>query len=348
MKVRWGRVLTAVVPSLAVFACGGDDAVSRVEVEVQYPSDSARDLTNSLHVWIVEAKDTERGTCGALIARTIGPYASAFEVLADEVFLLPDEPMPAVDGVPRGDVLVYLEGVDFVGEAHLAACAAVDVKSGTESVVLALTAAGTFDCADPAAADGAPCDDGVFCTVAEVCAGGACAGGIARDCNAVADSCNSGACDEQLGCVATPLPDGTPCIDPLFCTTGEVCTVGSCVGVARDCTGVEDQCNTSTCDETFDQCRQVPLSGAACEDGDSCTVGDLCDFGFCASGALLDEDMDGYPATGCGGGGPEDCEDLIFDVNPGATEGPLGDATCSDGLDNDCDLTVDDLDLDCM
>jgi len=36
-----------------------------------------------------------------------------------------------------------------------------------------------------------------------------------------------------------------------------------------------------------------------------------------------------------------DCDDSNPDVNPGATEGPLGDPTCSDTLDNDCDDLTD-------
>jgi len=36
-----------------------------------------------------------------------------------------------------------------------------------------------------------------------------------------------------------------------------------------------------------------------------------------------------------------DCMDLNPSVNPGVTEGPSLDPTCSDGLDNDCDGNVD-------
>jgi len=48
----------------------------------------------------------------------------------------------------------------------------------------------------------------------------------------------------------------------------------------------------------------------------------------------------------CPGG--DDCLDSNGSVNPGATEGPPGDPTCSDGLDNECDGFTDTLeDLDC-
>ena len=51
-----------------------------------------------------------------------------------------------------------------------------------------------------------------------------------------------------------------------------------------------------------------------------------------------DDDGDGYKDETCGG---DDCDDGNPEVNPGGTEGPAGDPTCSDGLDNDCDGATD-------
>jgi len=45
---------------------------------------------------------------------------------------------------------------------------------------------------------------------------------------------------------------------------------------------------------------------------------------------------------------PADCDDLDARVNPGRTEGPTGDATCSDTLDNDCDGNPDGADAACQ
>jgi hypothetical protein len=56
----------------------------------------------------------------------------------------------------------------------------------------------------------------------------------------------------------------------------------------------------------------------------------------------FDVDADGF--TTCGG----DCNDGDAAVNPGATEGPPGDPTCSDSLDNDCNGAVDGLDPACQ
>ena len=51
-----------------------------------------------------------------------------------------------------------------------------------------------------------------------------------------------------------------------------------------------------------------------------------------------DTDGDGYLAEACGG---DDCDDSDPDANPGAMEGPVGDPTCSDTVDNDCDGLTD-------
>ena len=54
----------------------------------------------------------------------------------------------------------------------------------------------------------------------------------------------------------------------------------------------------------------------------------------CGSSEAPDRDEDGFDAVA-------DCNDANAAINPGAAE------VCTDGLDNDCDLTVDDGDADC-
>jgi len=66
-----------------------------------------------------------------------------------------------------------------------------------------------------------------------------------------------------------------------------------------------------------------------CNDGDPCTT-DSCDAGRCAH-PRLDVDGDGFVAASCGG---NDCDDNNRFVNPGQAE-------ICDGLDNDCNGTVD-------
>ena len=57
-----------------------------------------------------------------------------------------------------------------------------------------------------------------------------------------------------------------------------------------------------------------------------------------------DKDGDSYRSLACGG---NDCDDTHPKINPGQTEGPPGDASCTDGLDNDCDRGKDLADTNC-
>lgn len=133
--------------------------------------------------------------------------------------------------------------------------------------------------------------------------------------------------------------------------------------VDNDCDGLVDlednQCQQCTlpadCDDgnlcTDDDCVNFACVYAdntlPCNDGNPCTTDDACSGGVCTGGPPLDGDSDGYVSDACPGG--DDCLDSNPNVNPGATEGPPGDPTCTDGLDNDCDGLTDELeDPDCV
>ena len=90
-----------------------------------------------------------------------------------------------------------------------------------------------------------PCDDGLFCTVADVCAAGVC-GGSPRDCSAVGDQCRVGTCDEaQDRCIGPPKPDGTTCSDGTVCTSGETCTAGRCTDGTTVTCGACESCEAT-------------------------------------------------------------------------------------------------------
>src|SRR5439155_1035914 len=72
-----------------------------------------------------------------------------------------------------------------------------------------------------------PCDDGDACTTGDSCADGTCAGHGRLGCDD-GNPCTDDACDSRTGCTHTPI-DG-PCDDGDFCTTGDVCEAGACVG----------------------------------------------------------------------------------------------------------------------
>ena len=177
-------------------------------------------------------------------------------------------------------------------------------------------------CAEAAKPDGTACNDGLFCTVDDVCTGGVC-GGTPRDCSGESDQCNLGVCDEEAGeCVAEPKQDDTECNDGLFCTIDDVCTGGICGGSPRDCSASGDQCNDGVCNEDANECQARPKQdGTACNDGLFCTIDDVCTGGVC-------------------GGDPRDCSGESDQCNLGVCDEdenacvkqPTPGETCNDGL----------------
>jgi len=195
--------------------------------------------------------------------------------------------------------------------------------------------------------DGATCDDGAFCTINDRCSAGTCGGG-ARDCSSASNQCNTGVCNEATdACVPQPANSGATCNDGAFCTVNDVCTNGTCAGGARDCSGLSNQCNTGTCNEATDACVATPANNAmACDDGQFCTVGEMCSNGTCALGAARAcGDTNTCTADTCNE--TSNVCDHVNTPHPGA-EGPPGSATCSDGIDNDCDGTLDGADANCV
>ncbi|MGB0589551.1 MAG: hypothetical protein ACPGU1_07735 [Myxococcota bacterium] len=241
-----------------------------------------------------------------------------------------------MDGCTSGDVCV--SGV----------CQGVPVACDDSNDCTADSCAPSTGCVYDALEDGLACDDGVFCTVDEVCGEGVCGAGDARTCDDE-DPCTDETCEGDE-CVPTfnqaMCDDGAPCTSGEFCTEGicgggapadcddgDVCTIDLCdeeVGCVHlptqnaCCTeeggGCDDAnpCTTASCDEATGECIQSPNT-AACDDGDACTAGDICAELTCA-GTALDCDDDNpctddlcSPADGClhipQDGAP--CDDLL-------------------------------------
>jgi hypothetical protein len=278
-----------------VAACGGDDA-GDLTVTVTFPNATAEMSTGTLHVWVVteivrDDPAVEAGgeavplvTCGRLVGGLADPYDQNVERRADAVFFMPLAGNTAtVPAVPGGSAMIYVEGVDQVGRIHLAGCSEGSVPG---TVMVSLIPAGVFDCANPETEDGSPCDDGMVCTVDEVCNNGRCTAGVPLNCAFVGDACHGANCVEGTGCVPVPLPEGDMCDDGLFCTVGDVCSEGVCRGTTRDCRTElgSGACEIAVCDEAFDYCDEdyAPF-GTSCDDSNMCSTTSTCSsFGYCS------------------------------------------------------------------
>jgi len=207
-----------------------------------------------------------------------------------------------------------------------------------------------------------------------------CSDGLDNDCDALTDS-------SDPDCMAAPEAncfdgvdndfDGlTDCADPDCaeaigdaCDTGDpgICSAGTstCSSGAEECVpdsepqtegppgnascsdGLDNDCDALT-DTSDPDCMAMPET--ACFDGLDNDSDGLTD---CA-----DPDCEGNTDGACDTGDPGICsagtstcsggaEECVPDSEP-QTEGPSGDATCTDGLDNDCDALSDSEDPDCM
>ncbi|HOX42296.1 MAG TPA: proprotein convertase P-domain-containing protein [Myxococcota bacterium] len=174
---------------------------------------------------------------------------------------------------------------------------------------------------DAAALDGAGCDDGEFCTVADTCNAGTCGGSL----NPCDDSnpCTLDACDALAGaCTHTPAADGEACDDGLFCTVGDACGAGACTGAARDC-GDASVCTADSCNEVSDACVNTAVAnGTACDDGQFCNVGEACVGGVCGGGLARNcSDGNQCTADSCDEGADACANADLPDLNP-----------CDDGM----------------
>ncbi len=149
-------------------------------------------------------------------------------------------------------------------------------------------------------ANTAPCDDGSVCTLGDACAGGQCNSGQEVGCND-GNPCTNDSCDPQVGC--QHAANIAPCSDGNSCTAGDSCAAGSCApGVVLTCDD-GNSCTDDACDPSsgcLHKNNKLP-----CNDGDVCTIGDLCADGFCIIG----------PSFTCNDG--NNCTDDSCDPNKG-------------------------------
>ncbi len=120
-------------------------------------------------------------------------------------------------------------------------------------------------------------------TVGSPCGLGACAGG-----QVVCQGLSKAVCDtaNKIGvetCDAIDNDcDGTTDNAALVCDDKDACTKNVCEGAAKQCTNPAavncddgEQCTTDGCNKADGKCLNTPYTGS-CDDGNACTVGDLC------------------------------------------------------------------------
>ena len=146
------------------------------------------------------------------------------------------------------------------------------------------------------------------------------------------------------------------CDDGLTCTGAESCNTisGMCqAGTPVDCSGLADQCNTAACEEPG-TCVVTPrIDGYGCNDGNLCTMTDVCQSGVCVGSNGGDADGDGYcdaqeQQAGCN---PNDGAEIppqpnVYSGNRRARGGEIlltfntpGDRRISPGTDPSCSLS---------
>ncbi|MBI5502271.1 MAG: hypothetical protein HY907_18655 [Deltaproteobacteria bacterium] len=173
------------------------------------------------------------------------------------------------------------------------------------------------------------CDDGDACTV-DVCDPGTltCTYGT-LDCND-GNICTDETCNPATGCVY--VNNSNVCDDGQYCTVGDTCGGGACVGAARVCPNLDGlACTPDVCNEATDACQwsiapgycviggvcylsgatnpanacqscqpavstgawSAKPNGTPCNDGQFCTLTDSCNAGICTGVGVR------CPVTGC-------------------------------------------------
>lgn len=154
--------------------------------------------------------------------------------------------------------------------------------------------------------EGASCDDGDLCTDEASCQSGVCVPVVKEwDCTQFDSQCTVGRCDKALGaCAEFARPQGTECDDGKKCTAVDTCLDGTCLGLAVDCSHLDQACVAGVCQELLGECQAVPKQDdLPCSDGDPCTGHDDCESGVCKGDINLCVACDGkQPGDACDDG----------------------------------------------
>lgn len=130
-------------------------------------------------------------------------------------------------------------------------------------------------------AQGTACPDEDPCTLDEHCDAGVCVTEI--DACEDLNPCTEDSCLAQVGCQHLAVM-GVACDDDDPCTLSDICTATGCQGTQMTCEDDGNDCTQETCNSETGACESTSIEEGACEDGDLCTVGDVCVAGECVPG----------------------------------------------------------------
>jgi hypothetical protein len=125
----------------------------------------------------------------------------------------------------------------------------------------------------------APCDDGDLCTTGDYCHIGACISAGELACNDGND-CTDDSCEPGIGCQFEA--NEAPCALGSKCTINDYCQGGFCHPGQPVICDDQNPCTADLCNSDSG-CDSTPTDGP-CEDGNKCTISDLCSEGECTPG----------------------------------------------------------------
>ena len=137
--------------------------------------------------------------------------------------------------------------------------------------------------------DGDKCDDNNLCTRFDACAAGVCKGPVPLECDK-GDPCSVDLCEPATGCVHNLKADGERCKNGrclgLVAVHARTCKAGACVGGgAFGHCGDDTACTDDACsDKTGDAVCSNAANSDPCDDGNPCTISDVCNGGTCLPG----------------------------------------------------------------
>ena len=170
------------------------------------------------------------------------------------------------------------------------------------------------------------CDDNNACTKNDECRNATCKAGNVNVCT----------CKKDVDC----SDDGDFCNGTPYCDISS----GTCVNTPATkvtCSSVNDtECARNTCDVKTGLCELVALKSvnAPCDDGNVCTIGDICEKGKCSSSTNTCSCQKSEDCAGKGSGDP--CEGTLFCDTTAAPfscrVNPATKVQCAGGSDTQC------------